>query len=155
KWEQTETSNIALDFGLLNNRISGSIDVYKRKTSDLLNRIPQPAGTNFSATAFVNVGDMENEGVELNLNIVPVNKANVRWDAGFNLTYNKNKITNLTVVPNDPNYIGFPSGTIAGGVSGQYAFINAVGSPKNTFFLYKQVYDESGKPLEGIYVDAD
>ncbi|ADY53695.1 TonB-dependent receptor plug [Pseudopedobacter saltans DSM 12145] len=155
KWEQTATSNIALDFGLFNNKVSGSIDLYKRKTSDLLNKIPQPAGTNFSATAYVNVGDMENEGVELNLNVVPVENKNFKWDAGFNLTYNKNTITNLTVVPNDPNYLGFPGGTIAGGVSGQYAFINAVGSPKNTFFLYKQVYDENGKPLEGIYVDAN
>lgn len=155
KWEQTATSNIALDFGLYNNRISGSIDFYKRKTSDLLNKIPQPAGTNFSATAFVNVGDMENKGVELSLNVVPVQNSNFRWDAGFNLTHNKNIITNLTVVPQDPNYLGFPSGTIAGGVSGQYAFINAVGYPKNTFFLYKQVYDASGKPLEGIYLDYD
>src|SRR5690606_18491652 len=134
KWEQTATSNIALDYGFFNNRINGSIDFYKKKTSDLLNRIPQPAGTNFSATAVVNVGDMENKGVEFSINVIPIAKKDFNWEAGFNITYNKNLITNLTVVPQDPTYAGFPSGSIAGGVGGQFAYINAVGGSKNTFF---------------------
>ncbi|MDB5119917.1 MAG: SusC/RagA family TonB-linked outer membrane protein [Sphingobacteriales bacterium] len=155
KWEQTATENIGLDFGLFNDRITGSVDVYRKKTDDLLNKIPQPAGTNFSAYIVANVGSMKNEGIEFNINTQPIRKENFTWDAGFNVTYNKNTITNLTVVPNDPNYIGFPSGTIAGGIGGQFAFINSVGSPKNTFFLYQQVYDTNGKPIEGVFVDQN
>lgn len=155
KWEETATTNIGLDAGILNNRITGSLELYRRKTSDLLNQIPQPAGTNFSATAIINVGDMLNEGVELSLNFVPIQRPDFEWNFSLNATYNKNTITNLTVIPNDPNYKGFPSGTIAGGVSGQYAFINAVGAPKSTFNLLQQVYDPSGKPIEGIYVDQN
>lgn len=155
KWEETATTNIGLDAGILNNRITGSLELYRRKTSDLLNQIPQPAGTNFSATAIINVGDMLNEGVELSLNFVPIQRPDFEWNFSLNATYNKNTITNLTVIPNDLNYKGFPSGTIAGGVSGQYAFINAVGAPKSTFNLLQQVYDPSGKPIEGIYVDQN
>ncbi|TCO25402.1 iron complex outermembrane receptor protein [Pedobacter psychrotolerans] len=155
KWEETATANIGLDFGLFDNRISGSLDFYQKKTSDLLNKIPQPAGTNFAATAIVNVGDMKNEGVEMTLNFNPVKEKDFNWDFSVNATYNKNTITNLTVVPNDPNYAGFPSGSIAGGVGGQFVFINAVGGPKNTFNLYEQVYDQAGNPIEGVYVDQN
>ncbi|OWK71573.1 SusC/RagA family protein [Pedobacter sp. AJM] len=155
KWEETATANVGLDFGLFDNRISGSLDVYQKKTSDLLNRIPQPAGTNFAATAIVNVGDMKNEGVEMTLNFNPVKEKDFNWDFSVNATYNKNTITNLTVVPNDSNYAGFPSGSIAGGVGGQFVFINAVGGPKNTFNLFEQVYDQAGNPIEGVYVDQN
>lgn len=155
KWEETATTNIGLDFGLFDNRVTGSLDFYQKKTSDLLNLIPQPAGTNFAATAIVNVGDMENKGVELTLGFNPVKGKDFNWDFSFNATYNKNTITNLTVVPNDPNYAGFPSGTIAGGVGGQNAFINAVGGPKNTFNLFEQTYDQNGNPIEGVYVDQN
>jgi TonB-linked SusC/RagA family outer membrane protein len=155
KWEQTKTSNLGLDFGFLDNRITGSIDIYQKKTTDLLNNIPQPAGTNFSAYVIANVGDMENKGVEFNINTQPFRSNNLTWDVGFNITYNKNTITNLTVVPDDKTYIGFPSGTIAGGVGGQFAFINAVGGSKNTFYLYSQVYNKAGNPVEGVFVDKN
>ncbi len=156
KWEQTATSNIAIDFGFLDNRITGSVDFYLKKTTDLLNSVPPPAGTNFAAYVVENVGSMENKGVEFSLNAQPVRRADLTWDLGFNITYNKNTITNLTVVPDDPNYIGFPSGTIAGGIGGQFAFINAVGGSKNTFYLFKQVYDiKTGNPMEGLFADKN
>ena len=153
KWEQTATANIGLDFGFLNNRISGSVDVYQKKTSDLLNFIPQPAGTNFAAYIMANVGNMENKGVEFTLNATPVKTKDMTWDVSFNITYNKNTITNLTVVPDDKNYPGFESVNI-NGVQG-FAFINAVGGPKNTFNLYKQVYGKDGNPLEGLMYDKN
>jgi TonB-linked SusC/RagA family outer membrane protein len=155
KWEQTATTNIALDFGFLDNRINGSVDFYYKKTTDLLNSIPQPAGTNFSAFIIANVGDMENKGVEFNINAQVIKKKDFTWDAGFNVTYNKNTITNLTVLPKDANYVGFPSGTIAGGIGGQFVFINSVDYSKNTFYLYKQVYDKAGKPVEGVFEDLN
>lgn len=155
KWEETATTNVALEFGVLDNRISGSVDVYYKKTSDLLNNIPQPAGTNFSAFIVANVGDMENKGVEFNLNAQPIRRQGFTWDANFNVTFNKNTITNLTVVPKDVNYPGFPSGGIAGGIGGQFVFINAVGFSKSTFNLYHQVYDDKGQPVEGVFVDVN
>ncbi|MET0634792.1 MAG: TonB-dependent receptor [Chitinophagaceae bacterium] len=155
KWEETATTNLALDFGFLNDRITGSVDFYYKKTSDLLNNIPQPAGTNFAAFIVANVGDMTNKGVEFNINTKPVVRKDLEWNVGFNVTYNKNNITNLTVVPKDKNYPGFPSGAIAGGIGGQFAFINAVGGSRNTFYLYEQVYDKDGKPLEGVFVDRN
>jgi iron complex outermembrane receptor protein len=155
KWEQTATSNIALDFGFLDNRINGSIDFYLKKTTDLLNEIPQPAGTNFSAFIIANVGDMENKGVEFSINTEPIRTNDLRWNVDFNITYNKNTIKNLTVIPGDKNYPGFQSGTIAGGIGGQFVFLNAVGGPKRTFNLYKQVYDSLGRPLEAVFVDQN
>jgi TonB-linked SusC/RagA family outer membrane protein len=154
-WEQTATSNIGLDYGFLNNRITGSIDVYQKKTSHLLNTIPQPAGSNFSAFFIANVGNMTNKGVEFSINAEPIRSRNLVWDLGFNITYNENQITKLTVDVGDTSYIGFPSGTIAGGIGGQFAFLNAVGGPKNTFYLYQQVYDKSGKPIEGVFTDKN
>lgn len=154
KWEQTATYNIAMDYGFLNNRISGSVDFYLKKTSDLLNSIPAPAGTNFSAFVVANVGSMENKGVEFSINAQPVQTKVLSWDVSFNATYNKNTITNLTIVPDDPSYIGFPSTNISG-VQG-FAFLNAVGSSKNTFYLYHQIYDEkTGKPIEGLFEDTN
>ncbi len=155
KWEQTATSNIGLDYGFLDNRISGSVDYYYKKTTNLLNSIPQPAGSNFSAYILANVGDMTNKGVEFSIDLQPVRTRKVTWNVGFNITYNKNRITNLTVIPGDTSYPGFPSGTIAGGIGGGSALINAVGYPKNTFNLYRQVYDAKGNPIEGVFVDKN
>jgi TonB-dependent starch-binding outer membrane protein SusC len=153
KWEQTATSNIALDYGFFDNRISGSVDFYYKNTTDLLNSIPAPAGTNFSAYVLSNVGSMSNKGVEFSINLVPVKTRDITWDVSFNATYNKNNITNLTVLPDDPNYLGFPSTNISG-VQG-FAFLNAVGTPKNTFYLYKQIYGKDGKPIEGLFEDKN
>ena len=155
KWEETSSTNLAIDYGFFNNRISGSIDVYVKNTKDLLNNIPQPAGTNFTAFIVANVGSMENKGVEFSISTQPIRKNNLTWNLDFNATYNQNTITNLTVVPQDKTYPGFPSGTIAGGIGGQFAFINAVGFSRNTFNLYKQVYSEDGRPIESVFVDQN
>jgi iron complex outermembrane receptor protein len=82
-----------------------------------------------------------------------VRNKSVVWDVAFNATYNKNTITNLTIVPDDPNYIGFPSTNISG--TQGFAFINAVGGSKNTFYLYHQIYDKDGKPIEGLFEDVN
>ena len=153
KWEQTGTYNIGVDYGFLDNRISGSVDVYFKETKFLLNNIPQPAGTNFSAYIVANVGSMENKGVEFSINAQPIRNRTLTWDASFNITYNKNTITGLTVVPDDPYYIGFPTQNISG-VQG-FAYLNAVGTSKSTFYLYHQIYDKDGKPIEGLFEDLN
>ena len=153
KWEETTTYNIGLDFGFVRNRINGSIDVYKRVTKDLLNRVPVAAGTNLTNYLLMNVGDMENKGIEVALNFVPIEKKDLHWEFGVNLAYNKNKITRLTA-SDDPSYLGVETGDISGGV-GNHIQIHQVGNPMSSFFVFQQVYDEAGKPLEGVYVDRN
>ena len=153
KWEQTTTYNAGLDYSFAGGRVNGSVDVYLKKTKDLLNSVPQPTGTNFSAYVLANIGSMENKGVEMNLNVQPIKNRDVTWDVNFNFTYNKNTITNLTVIPNDPTYIGVVTGGAAA-VNG-FVQLHAVGGPKNTFYLYHQVYDTKGAPIEGLFEDVN
>ncbi|RYZ22703.1 MAG: SusC/RagA family TonB-linked outer membrane protein [Chitinophagaceae bacterium] len=153
KWEETSTYNAAVDFGFFKGRLGGSVDFYIKKTSDLLNSVPQAAGTNFSAYVLANVGTMENRGVELNLNGQPIRTSAFTWDVNFNATYNKNEITNLTVRPQDPTYPGLPNGGGAG-VNG-FLRLHQVGYPRASFNLYKQVYDANGKPIENLFEDRN
>lgn len=149
KWESTTTQNIGLDFGFLNNRISGSLDVYKRVTDNLLERVTIPSGSNFSNTLTTNVGSLENKGAEVTLNLRPISKENMSLEFGFNLTYNQNKITKL-LLTDDPTYIGILSG---GDSFTGFLQVTRVGYPAHSFFMNKQVYDSNGNPIEGLYVD--
>ncbi|MDN5330418.1 MAG: TonB-dependent starch-binding outer membrane protein SusC [Bacteroidales bacterium] len=153
KWEETTTLNVGIDYGFANDRIYGSIDLYKRKTKDLINFIPVPAGSNITNYILTNVGNLENQGVEFSINAKPFVEKEFAWDFGFNVTYNKNKITKLTAT-DDPTYIGVLTGGISGGV-GNTIQIHSVGYPANSFFVYEQVYDPNGKPIEGLYVDRN
>ena len=153
KWEETTTYNVGLDFGFMRNRINGSIDLYKRKTNDLLNFVPVSAGTNLTNYLLQNVGDMENKGIEVALNVVPIEQKDLRWEVGVNVAYNKNEITKLTA-SDDPTYPGVETGGISGGV-GNKVQIQKVGNPINSFYVFQQVYAENGKPLEGVYVDRN
>ena len=149
KWESTTTQNIGLDFGFANDRITGSIDVYKRVTDDLLNRIAIPNGSNFSNVLLTNVGSLENKGAELSLNVRPISTKDQDLTIGFNVSYNQNEITKL-LRTDDPDYIGVPTG---GGIFSGNSQIQQVGSPLNSFFVNQQVYDANGRPIEGVYVD--
>lgn len=151
KWEETTTKNIGLDFGLMDQRITGAVDLYQRTTDDLINEIPIAAGTNFSNFLITNVGSLENKGVEVELSFRPISSADMSWRVSTNLTYNVNEITKLTLV-DDPNYVGYDVGGISGGV-GNHVQINSVGYPANTFFLFQQVYDTDEMPIEDLYVD--
>ena len=91
KWESTTTQNIGFDFGFLKDRITGSIDVYKRVTNDLLNQVTIPSGSNFSNTLLTNVGSLENKGAEFTLNLVPIAKKDMSLTLGFNVTYKDRK----------------------------------------------------------------
>jgi TonB-dependent starch-binding outer membrane protein SusC len=153
KWEETTTLNAGLDFGILKDRVTGSLDIYNRITKDMLNTIPVPAGTNLTNQILTNVGDMTNKGVEFALSIRPVSKKDIEWTVTFNGTINKNNITKLTAV-DDSAYVGVATGGIAGGV-GNYIQIHTVGFPMNSFYVYQQVYDTEGNPIEGLYVDRN
>lgn len=154
KWESTTTTNIGLDFGFVNNRISGSVDYYFKKTKDLLSVVPVAAGGNFNIELYTNVGNMENKGVEFTLNTVPVKKANLTWEFGFNFTYNTREITNL-LKNQDPNFKGIEVSGISGGTGNNIGRFN-VGYAPFSYFVFKQVYDPAnGKPIEGLYEDLN
>lgn len=149
KWEQTATYNVAVDYGFFDNRLSGSIEFYYKKTTDLLNQITQPAFTNFSNTIVANVGSMENKGIEFSTNIQPIRNKDMVWDVSFNVTYNKNRITKLDI-NEDPEYVNQIAGI--GGNGGVQA--NAVGYERGSFYVFKQIYDKNtGKPIENLYED--
>jgi len=153
KWEETTTYNVGLDFGFFKERLYGSIEYYRRKTTDLINFIPVPAGTNLTNFITTNVGDLENNGIEVSLNGVLVQKRDFNWEVGVNVTANSNKITRLTATE-DTSYLGVFTGGISGGV-GNNIQIHSVGQTANSFFVYEQVYDEQGVPIEGLYVDRN
>ncbi|MEO9966910.1 MAG: TonB-dependent receptor [Reichenbachiella sp.] len=151
KWETTTTQNIGLDFGFLSGRFTGSVDFYKRVTEDLINEVPIAAGSNFSNFLTTNVGTLENKGIEVALTAAIISTPDLTWEVSGNLTYNQNEITKLTLI-DDPTYPGYNTGEIDGGV-GNRVQINSVGQSTNTFYLFSQVYDQNGLPIEGLYVD--
>ena len=154
KWETTTSRNVGLDFGFLENRIGGSIDYYDRKTKDLLATVPIPAGVNFDKTMLTNVGNMKSNGVEIALNVIPLETRDWNWSLSANATYQHNSITNLTLVEGaeSPNTLVGP--TV--GVGGQQIQVFTEGYAPYSFYVYKQIYDEAtGKPIEGLYADLD
>jgi len=155
KWEQTTTKNIGLDWGFINNRLYGSIDYYQKHTTNLLNQVPVPAGSNFSPSLIRNIGTMDNWGWEGSVGVVAIDNKDMHWDFGFNATFNRSKITQLSL-DDGPNsdYIGATVGGISGG-TGNTIQIQRVGFAPNSFWVYRQVYDENGKPIEGMYEDLN
>jgi iron complex outermembrane receptor protein len=151
QWETSIFTNLAVDFGILKDRINGSIDFYRKSTKDLLNVIPIPSGSNFSDQVFTNVGNMENRGVEITINTIPIQKEDFVWNFNFNVTFNRNEVTKLRPVA-DSNFIG----NLTGGIGlGRTIQIHTVGFPQNSFYVLQQVYDANGKPIEGEFVDQN
>jgi iron complex outermembrane receptor protein len=153
KWEETETYNLGLDFSIIRDRLSGSLDLYKRLTSDLLNTVPVPAGTNLTNFITTNVGNMENQGIEFTVYATPVSNNTVTWDFSANVAFNENEITRLRAT-DDPNYQGVLTGGISGGV-GSNIQIYTVGYAPKSFYVYEQVYDDNGNIVEGEFVDRN
>ena len=148
-WETTTTTNIGLDWGIMNQRLSGSIDWYYRKTTDLLNWATFSAMTNFRNAFYKNIGSLRNTGIEFSLNWKAISTTDLLWTIDYNLTYNSNKVTEL--ISDDPSYF-VTTGSI--GINGP-AQAHVVGYPSNSFYVYQQVYDQDGKPIEGQVVDRN
>ena len=147
-WETTTTYNAGLDFGFWNGRLTGNIDWYYRETTDLLNKVSVAAGSNFRNEIWSNIGSLKNTGIEMALNWKAISNNDWLWDLGFNLTYNENEITEL--VEGDYQLTGgISSGT------GNQCQAHAVGHPAGSFYVYQQVYDNNGMPIEGAVVDRN
>ena len=150
-WEKTTTYNAGLDFTALNGRFGFNVDGYYRKTTDLLSTVAVAAGTNLSDKILKNVGSLENYGVELAFNVKPIVTKDFVWDVTYNVGWNHNEITELEAGKSD----WVETGSSVSRSNDTKVQANKVGEPINSFYVYQQVYDENGKPIEGVYVDRN
>lgn len=152
KWETTTTYNAGLDFGMWNDRLRASVDVYRRDTKDLLSNIQVAALSNLINYIDSNIASLTNQGVEVELNGVLVEKKDMSWTAGINMAYNHNEITRLNTSSEDKT--GVRQGGVSGGTD-NWVQMHQVGYPANSFYVYQQVYDKNGAPVYGQYVDQN
>ncbi|MCB0596734.1 MAG: TonB-dependent receptor [Lewinellaceae bacterium] len=144
KWEETQTLNAGIDFDFLSGRFGGSIDVYQKKTDDLLFTVNVPAGTNLANRVLTNIGSLENKGIELALNGYVVDSRSFQWNLGFNVAYNRNEITK-TIGDEDETFLGIQYGGISGG-TGTTIQVLRKGESVNSFFVYEHILDANGLP---------
>ena len=152
KWEKTTSYNVALDWGFLNQRLSGTVDVYFRKTTDLLNYAPTKALSAYRNQAWQNIGSLENKGVEASISWKAIQSKDFYWVLDYNFTYNHNEITDLSGVSEDGSAV--PNTGIKIGTD-RYLEYQQVGNPINSFYVFQQAYDQSGKPIENVVVDRN
>ncbi len=152
KWEETTTINAGIDFGFLNNRVTGSADVYQRTTEDLLLYTQNPSFFGFSNYDNYNVGTIDNKGVELALDLVPVRSDDLEWKIGGNMTFQNSEITKLTTILDDTP--GINVGGYAGG-TGNTIQNHQVGYAPNSFYVYEQAYGADAKPIDGVFIDRN
>lgn len=146
RWEIGRTLNLGLDYSLVDGRISGSVNAYLKETKDLISFVTVDPFTNFSNGIDKNIGDMENRGIEFELNVIPVRNDDFTWSIGYNVSFNENEITNL---PDQVEVGGINGGT------GNSIQLHKEGHSPYSFWVYKQVYNTDGDPIEGVYVDRN
>ena len=150
-WEKTTTYNAGLDFTALNGRFGVNVDGYYRKTTDLLASVAIAGGTTFGDQLLKNIGSLENYGIELAFNVKPIVTKDFIWDVTYNVGWNHNEITDLEAGLQDWVWTG---DKVSRGNNTKIQ-VNKVGQPINSYYVYQQVYDENGKPIEGAYVDRN
>ena len=148
KWEETTTYNVGLDYGLFDGRVTGAIEAFYKKSNDLLVATALPDGGNFSNVGVQNIGDLTVKGIEFAIDAKIVDKDNLKWNVNFNATKFERRIDKLAL--NADIYTG---GTGSG--TGGTAQILREGFTPYSFYVYKQLYDVSGQPIEGAYADLN
>lgn len=148
-WETTDQWNAGIDLGFFNDRVTGSVDAFYRETSDLLLNGPIPAGAlgNFSIQ---NAGSTLSRGIETSVNVKLLESENFSWNIGGNITFQEIEITELAGATNDPVQVGGISGGVGNNIQEW-----AVGSDPTTFHVFRQVYDQDGNPLDGVFLDTN
>ena len=157
KWEETQATNIGLDYGFWNQRVTGAFDYYRKNTSDLIFYVPVAAGTNLSNYVTTNIGSMRNTGIELSLSarLLQGRNRGLGWTADFTVARNSNELTAINPLYGSARV---RTGFIGGGVGNTIQVLTA-GQPINSFYVWQQLYDTTtgsptlGRPLEGQYVD--
>lgn len=140
KWEATATTNAGIDFTILKGRLSGSVDLYDKKTTDMISTIPVSNVTHLLNYMVANVGSMDNKGVEISLNGTPVKTRNFSWESYGNISFNKNKITSLGK-DLSKIYAGDPEGP---GQSGTTVSIIEPGYALGEFYTLKYIGRTNG-----------
>lgn len=152
KWETTTSWNAGFDFGFLKDRISGSFDFYTRKTEDLLATVAAPVGSTFDKTILTNVGNVDSKGIEVTLNATPIQTKDWNWDVSFNMTWQKMKVKNLSLVESS----AVTNTAVGPWIDGYQFQVLSEGYEPYMFYVYHQLYDEkTGKPIEGAYADLN
>ena len=146
RWEIGETLNLGIDYTMFNNKLSGSVNIYQKTTRDLIAFTLVDPFTNFGNRIDANIGDMENRGVELTFNLPIIEKDDFENVLDFNIAFNDNVVTRLP----DQQFIG----GISGGV-GNTIQTHVEGEAPFSFLVYQQVFDNNGRPIEGVYVDRN
>ncbi|ULC60362.1 SusC/RagA family TonB-linked outer membrane protein [Flaviramulus sp. BrNp1-15] len=148
KWEETTTYNAGFDFGLINDRFTGSIEAFYKESTDLLANTSISDGSNFSNAGFQNVGDFSTQGLEFAISGDVIKKENFNWNVNFNTTLIKIQMDKLALD------VDQETGGIAGGTGGNIQ-LRRVGFNPFSFFVYKQIYNAEGQPIEGAYADLN
>ncbi|AXT55936.1 SusC/RagA family TonB-linked outer membrane protein [Aquimarina sp. AD1] len=148
QWEVATQYNIGLDFGLFNDRINGSVDVYRRETEDLFISGSLPDGANFGNIGQQNLGELLTEGIELNLNADIIKGKNFVWNINYNAAMINQEVEKL--VGGEDQLVG-PS---VGGTGGNIQ-LHREGFAPFSFLVFKQLYDANGAPIEGAYADLN
>lgn len=150
-WEKTSTYNLGLDFEIFKRGIlSGSVDVFKRKTDDLLATVPVRPGQSTASSEFIsNVGSIEGEGFETSLNVKIFQKERFTWSIGGNIAYTYNTVKSLEGVSQVQDT---GSGLNQTGV---FLAQSAVGHQPYSAWVFEQIYDANGNPIVGAYVDRN
>jgi TonB-dependent starch-binding outer membrane protein SusC len=158
RWEATKATDIGLDFGFMNQRTTGSIDFYNKKTNDLIFTVPVAAGTNLSNFLTTNIGSMKNQGIEGNLSagILRGGSKGLSWTADFTAARNTNQLVSINpVFGGNVNLQRILTGLVAGGV-GTYIQVLQPGQPVNSFYVYQHRTGADGRPVfkEGAGADT-
>jgi TonB-dependent starch-binding outer membrane protein SusC len=148
KWEKVATVEVGVDYGLFDNKITGSINAFQKNSTDLLSDAPVADASNFTNRVLQNVGDLQVNGLEFTLNADVMKTEDFNWNLNFNATYLKREIKELALGQD------ITVGGIAGG-TGNFIQLFSEGFAPNSFYVYKQLYDTSGNPIEGAYADLN
>lgn len=149
KWEETTNYNAGLDYGLWNDRITGSVDVFYKLSEDLLyNDAPFADGSNFSNKGAQNSGSFTTKGIEFNINADILREGNFKWNVNFNASTYERRIKEL---PAGNNLL---VGGIGGGTGGNIQIFSEGWTPFS-YYVYKQLYNPNGTPIEGAFADIN
>ncbi len=147
KWEETTTYNAGIDFGLFNSRITGAFDVFYKDSKDLLADVATADGSNFSNSAWQNIGSFTTKGIEFSLSSDVIKNENLNLNLSFNATTYQREIEELNA-----QYIRVGNNVAGTGTQAQAHF---VGFSPSSFYVYKQLYDTNGRPIEGAFADLN
>ena len=136
KWEKTSMWNVGLDFSVLDNRLSGTIEWYKKKTSDLIYGYSVSTARYPYSTMTANVGDIENKGIEITINAIPVKTRHFTWSTSLNLSHNKNEVVSMSNDEYSQPYFDVANPNIRG-YSTTCVQRVMQGSSLGTFYMYE------------------